>query len=75
MVFNSLTFAIFFTIVLILHNLPFSWTVKKFNLLVASYIFYAAWNPPFARSSGSQPTHRMSCEGHFRSRARSQKWR
>jgi D-alanyl-lipoteichoic acid acyltransferase DltB (MBOAT superfamily) len=32
---------------LILHNLPFSWTVKKVNLLLASYIFYAAWNPPF----------------------------
>jgi alginate O-acetyltransferase complex protein AlgI len=46
-VFNSLTFAVFFTIVLILHSLPFRWTVKKFNLLVASYLFYAAWNPPF----------------------------
>jgi D-alanyl-lipoteichoic acid acyltransferase DltB (MBOAT superfamily) len=33
--------------VLALHNLPFSWKVKKINLLLASYIFYAAWNPPF----------------------------
>jgi alginate O-acetyltransferase complex protein AlgI len=24
-----------------------SWKVKKVNLLLASYIFYAAWNPPF----------------------------
>lgn len=47
MVFNSLTFILFFIIVLILHNLPFSWRVKKFNLLIASYIFYAAWSPPF----------------------------
>lgn len=32
---------------LVLHNLPFSWKTKKINLLLASYIFYAAWNPPF----------------------------
>ena len=47
MVFNSYTFIAFFIIILILHNLPFSWKVKKMNLLLASYIFYAAWNPPF----------------------------
>ena len=47
MVFNSLTFILFFTLVLILHNLPFPWRVKKFILLIASYIFYAAWSPPF----------------------------
>ena len=47
MVFNSLTFLVFFAIVLLLHNLPLSWGFKKFNLLIASYIFYAAWNPPF----------------------------
>src|SRR5205085_7822839 len=47
MVFNSYTFIVFFIIILILHNLPFSWKVKKINLLLASYIFYAAWNPPF----------------------------
>jgi alginate O-acetyltransferase complex protein AlgI len=46
-VFNSLTFAVFFAIVLLLHRLPFPWTVKKANLLIASYVFYAAWNPPF----------------------------
>lgn len=47
MVFNSYTFIVFFAIILILHNLPFPWKVKKINLLIASYIFYAAWNPPF----------------------------
>ncbi len=47
MTFNSLTFLAFFALVVLLHRLPFSWTMKKTNLLVASYIFYAAWNPPF----------------------------
>ncbi|HET9482887.1 MAG TPA: MBOAT family O-acyltransferase, partial [Xanthomonadales bacterium] len=47
MVFNSLTFVVFFAIVLLLHALPLPWQVKKTNLLVASYLFYAAWNPPF----------------------------
>jgi alginate O-acetyltransferase complex protein AlgI len=46
-VFNSLAFVVFFAIVLGIHNLPFSWRTKKINLLLASYIFYAAWNPPF----------------------------
>ncbi|HEX9513196.1 MAG TPA: MBOAT family O-acyltransferase [Puia sp.] len=47
MVFNSYTFVVFFIIVLILFNLPFSWKVRKIILLLASYVFYAAWNPPF----------------------------
>ena len=47
MVFNSLTFLVFFACVLALHHLPLGWTTKKVNLLVASYLFYAAWNPPF----------------------------
>jgi D-alanyl-lipoteichoic acid acyltransferase DltB (MBOAT superfamily) len=47
MIFNSLTFVLFFAVVLLLHNLPFPWRVKKFNLLLASYVFYGAWNPPF----------------------------
>jgi D-alanyl-lipoteichoic acid acyltransferase DltB (MBOAT superfamily) len=46
-VFNSLTFALFFATILLLHNLPLPWSIKKFNLLVGSYLFYAAWNPPF----------------------------
>ena len=47
MVFNSLSFVVFFAIVLALHSLPLRWTTRKINLLVASYLFYAAWNPPF----------------------------
>jgi D-alanyl-lipoteichoic acid acyltransferase DltB (MBOAT superfamily) len=47
MVFNSLTFLIFFALVCSLHYLPLPWAVKKFNLLAASCLFYAAWNPPF----------------------------
>lgn len=47
MVFNSLIFLGFFLVVFLLHNLPLPWTIKKINLLIASYLFYAAWNPPF----------------------------
>ena len=47
MLFNSYSFIVFFIIMLVMHNLPFSWKVKKIHLLIASYIFYAAWNPPF----------------------------
>ncbi len=47
MLFNSVTFLIFFSVVLLLHHLPLPWKLKKANLLGASYIFYAAWNPPF----------------------------
>ncbi len=47
MLFNSLSFVQFFAVVLVLHHLPLSWRAKKRNLLIASYLFYAAWNPPF----------------------------
>lgn len=47
MLFNSLSFFFFFALLLGLHYAPLPWRVKKINLLVASYIFYAAWNPPF----------------------------
>jgi D-alanyl-lipoteichoic acid acyltransferase DltB (MBOAT superfamily) len=47
MVFNSYGFVLFFAVLLVLHNLPLSWKVKKINLLLASYLFYAVWNPPF----------------------------
>ena len=47
MLFNSYTFILFFAAVLVLHYAPLPWGLKKFNLLWASYIFYAAWNPPF----------------------------
>ena len=47
MLFNSLTFVVFFALIVGLHHLPLPWTLKKLNLLTASYFFYAAWNPPF----------------------------
>jgi alginate O-acetyltransferase complex protein AlgI len=47
LVFNTLTFVVFFAIVVVVHSLPLAWTTRKINLLIASYIFYAAWNPPF----------------------------
>ncbi|MBW2273678.1 MAG: MBOAT family protein [Deltaproteobacteria bacterium] len=47
MLFNSLTFLVFLAAVLALHRLPLAWRTKKLNLLLASYLFYAAWNPPF----------------------------
>ena len=47
MLFTTVTFLIFFAIVLFIHYLPISWRLKKLNLLLSSYVFYAAWNPPF----------------------------
>lgn len=47
MVFNSYTFIAFFVIILMLYNLPITWKAKKVILLLGSYVFYAAWNPPF----------------------------
>jgi alginate O-acetyltransferase complex protein AlgI len=48
MLFNSLTFVAFFAVVLSLYWSMRSWSGRKNLLLVASYIFYGAWNPPFA---------------------------
>ena len=49
MVFDSIVFVIFFAIVLALYfGAKLSWTARKAMLLVASYIFYMAWNPLFA---------------------------
>lgn len=47
MAFNSYTFFMFFIIVLAFHYSALPWSAKKGFLLVASYLFYAAWNPPF----------------------------
>ena len=47
MLFNSLTFLVFFAVVFALHRLMPGWGAKKLLLLVASYVFYAAWNPPY----------------------------
>ncbi|MEM9388644.1 MAG: hypothetical protein AAGA68_26625 [Pseudomonadota bacterium] len=47
MLFNSLTFLVFFAVVLAVHYSALAWTGKKASLLIASYLFYAAWSPPF----------------------------
>ena len=58
MVFNTLTFAAFFAIVLAIHSLPLGWTTRKVNLLLASYVFYAAWSssPSSSGRAGRSPT-------------------
>lgn len=45
--FNSFTFLWFFPAVLILYYAIRSWSARKIFLLIASYFFYACWNPPF----------------------------
>lgn len=47
MLFNSYSFIIFFVVVLIVSRVMGSWTLRKAFLLLASYLFYASWNPPF----------------------------
>lgn len=47
MSFNSYTFLIFlFTIIVVSRSIN-SWSLRKTFLLFSSYVFYAAWNPPF----------------------------
>lgn len=47
MLFNSIGFIVFLVIVLALYYAPvLAWVNKKRMLLLASYIFYAMWNPP-----------------------------
>jgi alginate O-acetyltransferase complex protein AlgI len=45
--FNSLSFLVFFVGVFAVYQLPFDWRLKKAFVLVVSYVFYAAWNPAF----------------------------
>jgi alginate O-acetyltransferase complex protein AlgI len=45
--FNSYLFGCFFAVVLLVHHAPLPWTARKVALLVFSYVFYAAWDPPF----------------------------
>lgn len=47
MVFNSIIFFVFFAMVLFIYYLPLPWKAKKTHLWISSYLFYAAWNPPF----------------------------
>ena len=47
MLFNTLGFFVFFSVVLFFYYLlPLSWKQKKIMLLLASYVFYGLWNPP-----------------------------
>ena len=48
MLFNSLTFVVFSIVVVTAYWSIRSWNARKNLLVVASYIFYGAWNPPFA---------------------------
>jgi alginate O-acetyltransferase complex protein AlgI len=48
MLFNSLTFVVFFTLVVSMYWSMRSWNARKNLLVIASYVFYGAWNPPFA---------------------------
>lgn len=48
MLFNSLTFIVFFAVVVGAYWTMRSWEWRKNLLVVASYVFYGAWNPPFA---------------------------
>ena len=48
MLFNSFTFLIFLAVVLgAYYLLPLAWRGQKAMLTLASFLFYAAWNPPF----------------------------
>src|SRR6266478_6279538 len=48
MLFNSLTFVVFFAVVVTAYWSMRSWNARKNLLVIARYIFYGAWNPPFA---------------------------
>ncbi len=47
MQFDSFTFVLFFLAVLAVYNVMRGWSARKNVLLIASYLFYAGWNPPF----------------------------
>jgi alginate O-acetyltransferase complex protein AlgI len=45
--FNSLTFLVFFLFVFAAHHVLRGWSSRKNLLLAASYVFYTAWDPPY----------------------------
>lgn len=47
MLFNSLSFLVFFIAIYAIFWMLPTWPQRKWALLVASYLFYAAWNPPY----------------------------
>lgn len=47
MLFNTFSFVVFLVVVLAAYWLMPDWSRRKLVLLAASYLFYAAWSPPF----------------------------
>ena len=47
MIFTSFEFIAFFVLLLILRSLMTNFTAEKWLLLIASWLFYMSWNPPF----------------------------
>lgn len=47
MVFNSFTFFALLTVAIFVSRAQWTWSARKAVLLALSYLFYAAWNPPF----------------------------
>lgn len=47
MPFNSYVFVVFLGAILVLSRIIRDWRMRKLFLLISSYTFYAAWNPPF----------------------------
>ena len=48
MLFNSFEFAVFFVLTLAIYwGAAERWSIRKAIVIVASYIFYGAWNPPY----------------------------
>ncbi len=47
MLFNSILFTLFLPAAIILARARIGWELRKSGLLLASYLFYAAWNPAF----------------------------
>ena len=47
MIFTSFEFVAFFAVLLLLRSLLKSFTAEKWLLLIASWLFYMSWNPPF----------------------------
>ena len=47
MIFTSFEFVVFFAALLLLRGLLKNFTAEKWLLLIASWLFYTSWNPPF----------------------------
>ena len=47
MIFTSIEFVVFFAVLLLIRSAVRNFTVEKWILLIASWLFYMSWNPPF----------------------------